>query len=493
MSIENRFNLIDEPWVSVTDIGLVSLKQIFSDRNLGALGGTPIQKIALTKLLLAIVQSAYTPIDNDDWESLGSNGMASRCLAYLDQWHDRFWLYGEKPFLQMSGIQNAECQPFGALLPEIATGNSTILFQSTIDRSLTDAERAVLIVVLMGFALGGKKTDNSVVLSHDYLGKNNDKGKPKTGSPGPSIGFIGFMHNFLIAENIQETLWLNLLSVEQIKSVAYYPAGLGQAPWEIMPAGESCPVAQNMKKSLMGRLLPLSRFCLLADRGLHYSEGIAHLGYKDGGVDPTIAVDFSGKDPKVLWVNPEKRPWRQLTALLSFMSSTNTVSFECIQVRFGFLRARQVMKRFGVWSGGMKVRSNAGEQYLTGLDDFVESIIFFQSSWLGECWYERLKLEVHSLDEISKKIFAATCSFFKEQNISSKDQADLATNFFWQLCERKFQMLVNCCNEAEEVKDLRKTFASFALKAYDATCSKETARQLDAWAKNRPNLSHYLT
>ena len=65
-------------------------------------------------------------------------------------------------------------------------------------------------------------------------------------------------------------------------------------------------------------------------------------------------------------------------------------------------------------------------------------------------------------------------------------------NLFWQLCERQFQSLVNACDSAEQVRTLRPVFAGFVHKAYDSYCPNDTARQLDAWAKNRPNLSNYL-
>ncbi|MDH8420628.1 type I-E CRISPR-associated protein Cse1/CasA, partial [Klebsiella pneumoniae] len=97
---ENRFHLIDEPWIAVVDVGLVSLTDIFSQPELRALGGNPVEKIALTKLLLAIAQAAATPTDDSDRQQMGWQGMAHCCLQYLATWHDRFYLYGEKPFLQ---------------------------------------------------------------------------------------------------------------------------------------------------------------------------------------------------------------------------------------------------------------------------------------------------------------------------------------------------------------------------------------------------------
>ncbi len=81
--MENRFNLIDEPWIAVVDVGLVSLKDIFSQPGLRAFNGNPVQKIALTKLLLAIAQAAVTPADDSAWQRMGWQGMANRCLQYL--------------------------------------------------------------------------------------------------------------------------------------------------------------------------------------------------------------------------------------------------------------------------------------------------------------------------------------------------------------------------------------------------------------------------
>ena len=36
---ENRFNLIDEPWIPVVGKGKVGLRQIFVDESISALGG----------------------------------------------------------------------------------------------------------------------------------------------------------------------------------------------------------------------------------------------------------------------------------------------------------------------------------------------------------------------------------------------------------------------------------------------------------------------
>lgn len=492
MPTENRFSLIDEPWIPIADVGRVSLNQIFSNPDYRALGGNPIQKIALTKLLLAIVQAACTPDDNYDWEKLSTNDLAQSGLTYLSKHHDKFYLYGDHPFLQMPTISKAATQSIGAVLPEIATGNTTVLNGIQIEKSLDDADKALLILQLMGFGLGGKKTDNSVTLSAGYSGKSKDNGKGTTGKAGASLGFMGFLHSFLQGETLLQTVWLNLFDQEQIDDLPY-KAGLGTAPWEEMPEGEACETAEQLQNSLMGRLIPLSRFCLLNETGLHYSEGIAHLDYKTGMVDPSMA--FSGKDKKVLWVDAERRPWRFLTALLSFMEANNG-SFNCYYIRQGLGRMTEMampMEKIGLWSGGLRVSSNAGEQYVSGSDDFVESLTFFNKEDVFKSdWYSRLKQEMEALDDLADKVRKSTWHYFKAQNMDGKNHSNAASNLFWQLCERKYQALVLECKSEEKTKMLRKEFAHFVSTAYNTYCPNHTARQLTAWAAHSPNLSKYL-
>ncbi|MDY0070119.1 MAG: type I-E CRISPR-associated protein Cse1/CasA [Porticoccaceae bacterium] len=494
--MENRFNLVDEPWIPVADHGRVSLRDIFSNPQYRSLGGNPVEKIALLKLLLAIAQAAATPETEAEWQALGADGLANRCLAYLGKWHGRFYLYGDQPFLQMPAIRQARVQSFGAVLPEVATGNTTVLSQIQAERSLSDADRALLLLSLMGFALSGKKTDNSVVLSPGYSGKRNDKGKPSTGKPGPSVGHMGFLHSFLLGGSLQQTIWLNLFSHTQIRHMGVYPSGVGVAPWETMPSGESCPVARELRQSMQGRLVPLCRFCLIAKDGLHYSEGIAHPGYKDGVIDPSMAVNYSGKDPKALWADPEKRPWRELTALLSFIHQTGGQGFQSWQLRAGLERARDVADTFAIWSGGLRVSSNAGEQYASGSDDFIESVIWLHSELLGQAWFSQLKIEMDSLDVLARNLYGRVIAFFNEQTVDGSKLAAQATQLFWQLCERDFQSLVDSCDGSEQAtrqrQQLRRRFAGYVHQAFDQFCPRETARQLDAWAKCRPNNSTYL-
>ena len=361
---------------------------------------------------------------------------------------------------------------------------------------MSDADKAVLLVSLMGFALGGKKTDNSVILSLGYAGKRNGEGRPSTGKPGPAVAHLGLLHNFLHGESLQQSLWLNLLTLHQVEQCQRYPQGVGTPPWEEMPAGEDCEVARQLKTALIGRLVPLCRFCLLTDQGLHYSEGIAHANYKEGVSDPSVAVNYSGKGPKALWVNPEKRPWRELTSLLGFFAQQQSHGFECLQLSATVNRASEAVDAFALWSGGLCVSSNAGEQYVSGNDDFVESELWLHSAVLGDIWFAQLQVEMTALEELAKGLYGRVIGYFKAQLVDGAQLAAQTTHLFWQLCERDFQLLLDSCEQDEASQrtrhQLRHRFAGHAQQAYDRYCPNDTARQLDAWARCRPNHHKYL-
>lgn len=487
---ENRFNIVDEPWIPIAGKGLVSLSEVFADDSVEALGGNPVQKIALLKLLLAIAQAAATPHDDEEWSLMGPQGMGRACVDYLHTWRHAFWLYGEQPFLQISAVKKAEKKPFGALVPHIATGNTTVLLDLQKERALTDAEKALLIVTLSGFGLGGKKTDNKVVLSPGYREKTKENGKAATGKPGANLGFLGYLHHFFTSNSLRQTVWLNLLSQKALESLPVYSEGMGVPPWETMPQGENCAVAQVLKASYMGRLVPLSKFFLLAEDGVHYTDGILHPTHKEGGLDPSIAIDATGKDTKALWVNPEKQPWRNVTALLGFLADKQGMA--CVQVQMGTNR----MEKSGcssccLWAGGLKVSSNAGEQYVSGSDDYVESAVVLHAADIGHPWFMRLEQEMLGLEYLSKAVYASTMGYFKSFKVNDDSFSKQASNIFWQLSEKHFQALLDACGQTTQ-QAMRPVFARFAEQAYNTVCPKDTALQLEYWAENTPKLAKYL-
>lgn len=484
--IENKYNLLDENWIPVVGAGKVGLKRIFSDSSLTALGGNPIEKIAVFKLLLAIAQTACTPKDEDEWKSLGRSGMQKKVLEYLDSHRDCFWLYGEKPFLQVPEIRKAKTQPYGALKMEVAVGNTTVVTQLQKESPLDDSEKALLLIVQMNFAFGGKKVDNSIVLSAGYE-------KSKTGKPGSSLGFMGFLHSFVVGQNLLDSIYINLFSVSLLSDMnEMFPGGVGNAPWEKMPAGENDDCTKNYRKTYLSRLVSLNRFIFFSEAGVHYSEGLQLPDYSELIVDPSVTVNFSAKPkPKIIWTNPELRPWRQLTSLLAFLDGTKNANFLCYQLRAVLSSGRlSDFDSFSIWSAGVKVSSNAGEQYLTGTDDFVESEIKFDGYFSdGRVFYSSLTGFMENLEKMNKLLYGKVSMYYNDLKAEGKEFAAKSTNIFWQLCEGEFQNVIDICsgdNAEENLKPVLKKIRSFVSQIYDETCPKDTARQMEAWAKSKP-------
>ena len=493
MARTQAFNLLDEVWIPIAGKGLASLREVFANEDISDLGGNPVQKIALIKLFLAIAQAAHTPEDDDAWAGLGTQGLRKLCLAYLEKWHGSFWLYGEKPFLQVPAIaRSKKKQSFGALLPYIATGNTTLIFDFQRERAMSDAEKALLVVVQMGFGFGGKKADNSVVLTQGYTGKRKSDGERDGGSgkPGTSLGYRGYQHHFLSGFSLLESIWFNMLTLEDMSGLKVFSEGVGTPPWERMPQGEDCATARALRNSLMGRLAPLSKFLLLTEDGIHYSDGILHADHKSGGFDPSVALDVSGKDVKALLVYPEKQLWRSLPALLGFLADKQGMN--CFSLERAIARVRGHCRRFGIWAGGVCASNNAGEQYVTGKDDIVESTVQLASKDMGEPWFVALESEMRELDALSRILYATVKGYGKEQKVNDDAQAKAASAMFWQLCGSQAQALLDACGSGSH-RDLRRVFADFVHNAYNSVCPRDTARQLEAWAANRPNTAKYLT
>lgn len=252
-----------------------------------------------------------------------------------------------------------------------------------------------------------------------------------------------------------------------------------------MPASEDCRTAERLRESLQGRLVPMARFCLLEGENVHYTEGIAHRGAKDGIWDPSCAAFFDGKDVKMLWADPEKRPWRMLDSLLSFLS---VEKHQCIQLKTGIPRlSLKDSPAFGIWSGGVRVSANSGEQRVGHNDDFVESEIWLDLDIVkNEAWFLRLEAEMGSLERQAKTLFASVCGYYRQLNADGTGAARKSAGAFWEKAEALFQEMLDACAEESALPTVRRKIASLAEECYDRHCPARTARQIAAWAACRP-------
>lgn len=493
--MSNKFNLVEEPWIPVIDHPRVSLGYLFREPSLKAISGNAIQKLALLKLMLAIAQRACTPKDDQEWMAIGSSGVARRCAEYVEQHKECFWLYGDRPFLQKPELlikktKSGEPLPVSRLgrdyIPDLVADNDTILYESQQLQPLTDAEKAVFIVTLMNFGFSGKRIARDVPA---WTPGHPEKSNSARSAPSMS-NYEGYLLSYLLGESIQDTIWLNLFTRKQLDMFLPWRNDELVPPWEEMPAGEKDEIAQRLKESFMATLCAVSRFVLLHDDGIIYAEGLQYPYHKEGWREPFMTFSTEGK---ILWCDPSKKPWRNLTALLSTVFNGTNSNFECPQIRLLLPRVRMSDRNIGIWSGGLKVRVTAGDMNVKQDDDYIDSKILFRSADLGDPWFASLEIELEELNGIANKLRDAVNGYQRKMGSHKSPIITKALATFWEFCDQHAQTLVFNCDNPEQMLPLRRKFADFAHRTYNTYCPSDSAKQMNAWAQNIPDTFRYIS
>lgn len=493
-----EFNLVTSPWVLLDNGDEISLRDLFSQNRENFLGGNPIEIISMFKLLLAIGQAACT-LKRKDYVNLTNEQLTEKVLAYLDKFHDSFYLYDdEKPFLQMPSIKHAKVATFNALSfgKNDPITNSTVINHSQIFSNFSTNDTpaiARLLVQQMGFALGGKKVDDKVCLAKGYV-------KKSTAPVGSSLLAYGALHSFFKTSGFLDTIRLNLFTEEQIADIAQYEFGFGTPVWERMPSTENCEVANELKGSYFGRLVPVNRFCLInAERtGFHYVEGVQHLGYADGMYDPTVTFRMPIKNSKgkietlvkkntVIFARTTKAVWRSLPSLLSFTSNSQSNGDLNIQLRNGRINADFLgISDVSLVACGLQLAISTGESVIGGKDDFVYSEFSFDLACIGETFYSNLIVFFEEIEKNAKYLYICTKRYY--ENIGNKNcdaLVERVTQNYWQKIE---PIVLNALLDFENIglKE-KKLLQKAVVDSYSALMSS-TARQLASFAKNHPRL-----
>ena len=251
---ETAFNLVDEPWVRVLQpdgtAAEVSLRDVLLRAHTFAdLGGElPTQNIAVLRLLLAVLHTVFSRMDEtgaqapleepDDaierWVSLWSCGALPEepIVQYLEQWHERFWLFHPtRPFGQSQTAQQGTQCSAAKLIGEVSeSGNKLRLFPSRTGEGKTGisyAEAARWLLYLNGF-------DDAALKPH--IPKEQREGKIALAW----LGQLGFV--YAKGSNLFETLLLNLVLLQPDHSL-----------W-----GENCPAwERETPRSEELRVIPL--------------------------------------------------------------------------------------------------------------------------------------------------------------------------------------------------------------------------------------------
>lgn len=252
-----RFNLVDEPWISVIvndkgDTELVSLKKLFQNaHNYKAISGdSPVQDFAVMRVLLAILHTVFSRfdaegikyeyveldekmqqikrVDEDDysdylfelketWEILWNMGGFPDIISkYLEIWHDRFYLFDDKyPFFQ---VREEEVSG-----EAISRDNASTILGKNLNRLISESANKVAM-----FSPKYDKDKNKEKLSADEVARwlitfqgytgLSDKvifGKEKYKASKGWLFDIGGI--FLSGNNIFETLMFNFALIHPVE------------------------------------------------------------------------------------------------------------------------------------------------------------------------------------------------------------------------------------------------------------------------------------
>ncbi|MGW5578901.1 type I-E CRISPR-associated protein Cse1/CasA [Micromonospora chokoriensis] len=209
-----RFNLAEEPWLPVVwldntgeagdhpdEVDLVTLlTKAHLIRRI--LGHTPPMTAALYRLVLALMHRVYGPVSEDEWGALWqaeqlpapthSQGGAGQ--AFQARWFELF--DSERPFFQCPAVAEVPPSSAAKLVPHLAVGNNTTLFDHTTatdEVRLSPAEAARWLVTLQAYDPGGMKTPYA-------------KDKSSQAAPANGMGLV-----LVEGSNLKETLLLNLM------------------------------------------------------------------------------------------------------------------------------------------------------------------------------------------------------------------------------------------------------------------------------------------
>ena len=170
------YNLVDEPWIPVSGhpsgATRVSLRDalVNAHRMRGVRHASPLATAALHRFLVAAVHAAAWPGTGigpwgetetqarGQWLTMWSAGSLPEAAinAYLDRWHDRFFLLGgDHPFMQDPRVADDRRSEPGVLSLEVDAKGAKPLFFRDLGKTMDPAEAAPQILALQSFALGG--------------------------------------------------------------------------------------------------------------------------------------------------------------------------------------------------------------------------------------------------------------------------------------------------------------------------------------------------
>jgi CRISPR system Cascade subunit CasA len=456
-----NFNLVSDPWIPVLRSdgrnGLASLLDAFSGSDIVDLNADACERIAITRVLLAIAHRSLDKAGEHPEEFTRSAAIVEKLLKsvpdYLNASYDSFDLGDEnKGFLRLPGVT---CD-------KAADKLSTEYLQfhkRQQTRVLTQADLALGIVLFQTCYVGGLGSSNVSWNCVQLSSQNNRSGEcPPSMDGGP-------LYAFVIGETLIQTIARNLLPKSQIGT-------LGVPVWESVPHNKQDVTAiKNATCTFLGRMVPIS-FSIIFSPGFHHMGFCqAPYSYQNETQDPWLAyVPDKKSGSTVLRINSEKSLWRELPSITSIPEPGK---------RRGNLLLQQSRHISGaqVWAGGLS-------KFQSSVKTLVESRFS-----VSETMFESLRNEGYlaaflDSEKTAKRLWYAVKTYVEQATrINPKGSTPIVAEAqmrYWNRLDLSKEILFDLMNKQEPASPWTTHCLQTARKVLTEICDPTTAREFKA-------------
>lgn len=414
--IEKAFNLLEEPWIRVMmadcTIQEVSLTQALTQAHtFSALAGElPTQDVAILRLLLAVLHTVFSRVDEtgaehplqdaddalDRWEALwqAQQFPAEVIHAYLDAWHDRFYLFHpERPFYQVNeaavGTEYTAAKLNGAISE---SSNKVRLFSSRVGaekNSLSFSEAARWLLHLNGY--------------DDKAFKYHTTDTPRHFGCLGDLALITAQGN-----NFFETLMLNLILLTD-KGECWKE---NIPVWELdHPRVQDCceiPLPDNPAQLLT---LQSRRTLLVRDKNfvIKYNlYGGDFFNKANAFVEQmTVWAQVKGKGSQPSYIQPKhpdasKKMWREFSSMFVNEKDTHLPGVVYWQQRLqqNGLLPKKYMARFQLVSMQYDNSSSSTKDIFSDELGFHLELL----TEIGKVWRDQILVEISTIDKLAQEV-----------------------------------------------------------------------------------------
>lgn len=475
----NPFNLVENPWIPVRlekdgRHKLLGLEELFRDaKSIKDLDCAPHERISLLRLLVCITHAALgAPEFPEEWDDFGA-ALAEKVPAYLQkpEIKPHFNLLGDGPrFLQVAMTKTKQAPLLEFLEFKFANGPVFLDHDVGIPKKMPPHSLALNLLCFQNFFIGG--------------GMGPAKNGGVMGN-GPSLKFL---HTYLIGPNLLETIVLNCLLREHVQD-------FGTPPWVSSPEASA--------SQFLRRLAPMPCQVWLRETDLWIKQGMEYPLEEGTGEnrrllyrDPYGTLQNRNDKIGLLRADISKSLWRDVHL---FMEIKQVVRNGESAAPRNVLSHAESLQKSGVtfWVGELI----KGEKAV--VVDAIESSFTIPWSMFQEESRSRYRAGVEFSESQSNTLAQAVDEYMasladspdRKKKAKQRRHADIAQHRFWHTLDRESPLLLKLAVDPSTLAYTEKgnpwgdLVRAAAREAYEATCPRQTPRQIQAFAEGLKKLS----